>query len=85
MAASDLINLSGLIDNAKCFALLRQHRWPQGARCPVCGSGAPSRTAATTRSPVASATAARHAPGVLTFRTGKLQASWVWPSRMCRL
>jgi len=26
MAASDLINLSGLIDNAKCFALMRQHR-----------------------------------------------------------
>ena len=40
MAASDLINLSGLIDDAKCFALVRQHRWPEGARCPVCGSGA---------------------------------------------
>ncbi len=26
MAASDLINLSGLIDDAKCFALVRQHR-----------------------------------------------------------
>ncbi len=40
MAASDLINLSGLIDDAKCFALVRQHRWPAGVRCPVCGSGA---------------------------------------------
>ncbi len=40
MAASDLINLPGLIDDAKCFALVRQHRWPEGARCPVCGSGA---------------------------------------------
>ncbi len=40
MAASDLINLSGLIDDAKCFALVRQHRWPEGMRCPVCGSGA---------------------------------------------
>ncbi len=39
MAASDLINLSGLIDDAKCFALVRQHRWPAGVRCPVCGSG----------------------------------------------
>ncbi len=39
MAASDLINLSGLLDDAKCFALVRQHRWPEGARCPVCGSG----------------------------------------------
>jgi len=40
MAASDLINLSGLIDDAKCFALVRQHRWPEGARCPVCDSDA---------------------------------------------
>ena len=39
MAASDLINLSGLIDDAKCFALVRQHRWPEGVRCPVCDSG----------------------------------------------
>jgi len=35
-----LINLSGLIDDAKCFALVRQHRWPEGVRCAVCGSGA---------------------------------------------
>jgi hypothetical protein len=40
MAASDLINLSGLIDDAKCFVLVRQHRWPEGACCPVCGSSA---------------------------------------------
>ena len=40
MAASDLINLSGLIDDAKCFALVRQHRWPEGVRCPVCDNGA---------------------------------------------
>ncbi len=40
MVASDLINLSGLIDDDKCFALVRQHRWPEGACCPVCGSGA---------------------------------------------
>ncbi len=40
MAASDLINLSGLIDDAKCFALVRQHRWPEGVCCPVCGSSA---------------------------------------------
>ncbi len=30
MAASGLINFSGLIDNAKCFTLVRQHRWPEG-------------------------------------------------------
>jgi len=40
MAASNLVNLSGLIDVAKCFALVRQHRWPEGACCPVCGSSA---------------------------------------------
>jgi len=38
MPASDLVNLSGLMDNAKCFALVRQHRWPEGARCPGCDS-----------------------------------------------
>ncbi len=38
MPASDLVNLSGLMDNAKCFAFVRQHRWPGGVRCPGCGS-----------------------------------------------
>ena len=38
MAASDLINLSGLMDDAKCFAFVRQHRWPEGVCCPGCGS-----------------------------------------------
>ena len=36
MPASDLVNLSGLMDDAKCFALVRQHRWPEGVRCPGC-------------------------------------------------
>ena len=40
MAAADLVNLSSLIDDAKCFALVRQHRWPEGVRCPGCGSDA---------------------------------------------
>jgi len=40
VAASDLVNLSGLLDDAKCFALVRQHRWPEGVRCPGCGSDA---------------------------------------------
>jgi transposase-like protein len=40
MAAANLVNLSSLIDDAKCFALVRQHRWPEGVRCPACGSGA---------------------------------------------
>jgi transposase-like protein len=40
MAAPDLVTLSGLMDDAKCFALVRQHRWPDGVRCPACDSSA---------------------------------------------
>src|SRR5512132_1094127 len=44
MAASDaapgLVHLSGLLDDAKCFAFVRQRRWPEGVRCPCCDSGA---------------------------------------------
>ena len=43
MAASDLVNLSGLLDDAKCFALVRQHRWPTGVCCPGCDSSAVTR------------------------------------------
>src|ERR671920_2136982 len=39
-AASGLVNLSGLMDDAKCFAFVRQHRWPEGVRCPGCGRAA---------------------------------------------
>jgi len=30
--ASDLVNRSGLLDGAKCVAMVRQHRWPEGVR-----------------------------------------------------
>src|SRR3954466_4661456 len=40
MAVPDLVNLAALIDDAKCFALVRQHRWSEGVRCPGCGSDA---------------------------------------------
>ena len=40
MTAPDLVNLSGLMDDAKCFTFVRQHRWPQGVRCPGCSNGA---------------------------------------------
>ena len=40
MAGPDLDALSGLMDDAKCFALVRQHRWPDGVRCPACDSRA---------------------------------------------
>jgi transposase-like protein len=39
MTAPDLVNISALIDDAKCFALVRQQRWPEGVGCPACGSG----------------------------------------------
>jgi transposase-like protein len=31
-----LVNLLSLIDDARCFELVRQHRWPDGVRCPRC-------------------------------------------------
>jgi transposase-like protein len=40
MAAAELVNLASLIDDAKCFAMVRQHRWPAGTRCPGCGGDA---------------------------------------------
>ena len=40
MAGPNLVNLSGLMDDAKCFAFIRRHRWPEGVRCPGCGSAA---------------------------------------------
>ena len=36
MLASDLINLASLLDDAKCFELIRRHRWPSGVRCVKC-------------------------------------------------
>jgi transposase-like protein len=38
MTDTPLVNLSSLIDDAKCFDLVRQHRWPKGVRCPTCDS-----------------------------------------------
>ena len=40
MGAPDLVNLTSLIDDGKCFALVRQHRWPEGVHCPGCGGDA---------------------------------------------
>ena len=42
MAAIDLVNLSALLDDAKCFAVVRQRRWRAGVRCPC---AAPAVTA----------------------------------------
>jgi transposase-like protein len=32
------VNIQQLIDDAKCFAVIRELRWPDGVRCPGCGS-----------------------------------------------
>ena len=40
MPSMSLVNLSSLIDDAKCYALVRQRRCPEGVRCPGCGSDA---------------------------------------------
>jgi transposase-like protein len=33
-----LVNLQALIDEAKCYEVVRQLRWPDGVRCPACDS-----------------------------------------------
>jgi transposase-like protein len=33
-----LVNIASLIDDAKCYELIRQHRWPQGVCCAACAS-----------------------------------------------
>jgi len=38
MPSASLVNLSSPIDDAKCYALVRQQRRPDGVRCPGCGS-----------------------------------------------
>src|SRR4051794_24489129 len=38
-----LVNLSSLIKDAKCYELIRQHRWPDGVRCPTCDGAAVAR------------------------------------------
>lgn len=43
MASPELINLASLIDDNKCFALIRQLRWPDGVRCPGCSADTVTR------------------------------------------
>ena len=33
-----MFNIQELIDDAKCYAEVRKLRWPDGVRCPDCGS-----------------------------------------------
>jgi transposase-like protein len=39
LAAMDsLVNIQSLVDDARCFETVRHLRWPEGVRCPQCGS-----------------------------------------------
>ena len=40
MAIPDLVNLVGLMDDAKCFAFVCQRRWPEGILRPACDNDA---------------------------------------------
>jgi transposase-like protein len=33
-----MVNIQARIDDAKCFQTVRSMRWPEGVRCPECGS-----------------------------------------------
>jgi transposase-like protein len=33
-----LLNIQELIDDAKCYKVVRELRWPEGVKCPHCGS-----------------------------------------------
>ena len=57
MTVSELINLSALLDDTKCFNLVRRHRW-QGVRCPGCDSAAVIATAMTRLNPIGNAISA---------------------------
>jgi hypothetical protein len=62
MPSPTLVNLSSLIDDAKCFELVRQHRWPEGVRCPHCGEARVARDGHDdSPNRIGSATAARRA------------------------
>ena len=59
MPSPTLVNLSSLIDDAKCVELVRQHRWPEGIRCPHCGEARVARDGRDVAELVAALTPAR--------------------------
>jgi len=38
-----MINIQRLIDDAQCYEIVRELRWPDGVRCPHCGSAKVNR------------------------------------------
>src|ERR687886_350347 len=65
MPTPTLVDLPSLIDDAKCFELARQHRWPEGVRCPSCGSAAVARHGRDDTQPQRRGLAARFPPARL--------------------
>ncbi len=43
MPTPTLVSLPSLIDDARCYELVRQHRWPEGVRCPSCSGASVAR------------------------------------------
>lgn len=65
MAAPDLVDPSGLMEEAKRFAFVRQHRWPDDVHCLWCGRPSVVRGGGTVQ---------RHAAG---FAAVSVQGLWV--------
>jgi len=42
-AMDSLVNIQGLVEDAKCFDTVRRLRWPDGVRCPQCGGDTVAR------------------------------------------
>src|SRR5215217_5845683 len=82
MAAPDLVNLSALIDDAKCFALVRQHRWPEGVRCPACGNGTVVRDGCDDTQPHRQRYRCKACAGRFDDRTGTVLAGHHQPLRV---
>ena len=45
------VNIHGLIDNAKCYAMVRHLRWPEGVECPHCHATEVIKTGMTSPQP----------------------------------
>lgn len=46
-----MIHLTTLLDDAKCYEIVRELRWPDGVRCPHCGASSVSKQGRDTRQP----------------------------------
>ena len=82
MPAIDLVNLAALLDDAKCFALVRQHRWPEGVRCPGCGSDAVIRNGCDDTQPHRQRYRCKHCAGRFDDLTGTVLAGHHQPLRV---